>query len=300
MTLPPQSENSNSPTVPEPGLYVHPSAGPPPPMMQHSTPATYAQQLPPYVQAAPRKKGMPGWAWGIIGGGGFIAIAIIVVSVLIVNWLTGIVGAADAAAKGQPVALPTVTSTPGPTVDPFADPPPVAVATNGVYGLDIYAYFDATVSIEGHPGAGWTADPDDPEDKYSWVKGDACKFLLSQGPIVTFGPPSLDADDGVWTDESLSRFETMLLKSNPDATKSGEPFVLTMPVSDGNVIEFKALAYSYTSKNTGKPATVVMIHRTLTWNIVTYSFLLSCEASALSDKQATAQEILDGFTLTLS
>ena len=195
-------------------------------------------------------------------------------------------------------AVPEVPVPEWPDGVPDSDAPPFATATDGVYGLDMFAYFDAQVSVEGGPvGEGWTPRPGDPS---VWVDG-ACALTPAESTVNSFGDPTSDQTDRTWTDENLQTRVFFTQKYVDNLAQSGDPFVFTIPVSDGNVIEFTGIPYTFNRQETGTPGIAVVVGRALSWHDQTFEFTFVCDdPAAVPDPQGYVQGALQGFTLTLS
>ena len=72
-----------------------------------------------------------------------------------------------------------------------------------------------------------------------WLSDDPiCNLTADPKWIYLWGDPEPDKDDGYYTSRDLDLSEANLRAQFPDLTDHGDDFVVTMPVSDGNEIEF--------------------------------------------------------------
>lgn len=237
------------------------------------------------------------WGWIIAGLGitAFSAIAVIAVTSLITSTLpkappdAAPVPTAEASAPwgATPTPQPTETGLGDP---PSYDPPPYSTAVDGVYPLSSYAYFEQDVTFEQNLADNWYSQ----NDKFGeyWLSDDpVCNLTADTKWIYLFGDPEPDKNDGYYTTRDLELSEANLLAQFPDLDSHGDDFVVEMPVSDGNTIEFAGRRLDYAG------GFFMQLTRGMMWQDSSYGITISCLGAESFDHEGFAQDIVDQFTM---
>ncbi|GAB2522968.1 hypothetical protein [Paramicrobacterium agarici] len=240
------------------------------------------------------------WGWIVAGVGitAFAAIAIVAVTSLVASTLPTARPEAAPVPTAEPSAPWGATPTPQPTdtglgEPPSYDPPPYSAPVDGVYPLSSYAYFEQEVTFEKNLADNWYSET----DKFGeyWLSDDpVCNLTADPKWIYIFGDPEPDKNDGYYTARDLDLSEANLRAQFPDLDDHGDDFVVEMPVSDGNTIEFMGRRLDYAG------GFFLQLTRGMMWQDSSYGITLSCLGSESFDDEAFAQKIVDQFTMTLN
>ena len=177
---------------------------------------------------------------------------------------------------------------------PLEDAPPLAEPVDGRYGLDGFVRFEAVPRLVGEPVDGWVADPDDPA---VWRSG-GCTLIRQDDEVITFDVPDPATTDRTWTLEGLGYRAGFMADDVQAIAPQGEPLALTIPTSDGALLEAVGQVYDVTALD-GRQAEMAVAARALTWNDVTYYLTLTCPAGTVADPAAALQRALDAHLLVL-
>ncbi|WP_437584051.1 hypothetical protein ACSAGD_01970 [Paramicrobacterium sp. CJ85] len=252
---------------------------------------------PEYVLPSKRRR-VTGWVFAGIGITAFAAIAVVAVVTLVTSLMSSSTPEAAPVPTPSSSALPWgATPMPHPTETgsgkaPSYDPPAYSTPENGVYPLSSYAYFEQDVTFEKDLADNWYSQ-DDKFGEY-WLSDDPiCNLTADPKWIYLWGDPEPDKDDGYYTSRDLDLSEANLRAQFPDLTDHGDDFVVTMPVSDGNEIEFAGRRLDYAG------GFFMQLTRGMMWQDSSYGITVSCLGSSTFDHEGFAQELLDQFTMKL-
>ncbi|MBX0300705.1 hypothetical protein K2F54_12040 [Cryobacterium sp. 1639] len=212
--------------------------------------AVYGGPTPP---VAPSRRGLPRWAWFLIGGGALVMIAFVVVVAIVVNSVIGAVTANEGA--DQPVAAPTgePTETAPPTdgAEPSATPG-AGVADGALLAVDDQADFGGAFPIWGYPMQdGWEIVIFDQEGVNQSTNEELdCMFTSSQNK-----QPAQDleaTDDLSDTLATMEALEQGVLENGTGAELIGDldstDFALSTPDGQGR-IEFVTSRIDFVDPN---------------------------------------------------
>lgn len=249
----------------------------------------------PGVETPSRRRRITGWTIAYLSIGALVAVAVVAIASLVVSSIPSaspIPSATPTASipRGTPTPQPTQTGTGTP---PDYDPPAYSNAVDGVYPLDSYAYFAGDISFSSDLESNWY----ETEDKFGtyWLSDDpVCNLTAEPKWIYIWGDPEPDMNDGYYTQRDLDLSEANLLAQFPDLSVHGDDFVVEMPVSDGNSIEFQGRRLDYSG------GFFLQLTRGMVWQDSSYGITLSCLGDSGFDHEGFAQHIVDQFTMTLS
>lgn len=213
---------------------------------ERQPPAPDAPATPTGPPVPPKRRGLPGWAWAVIGGGALLLIGIIVVVVIVASTLLGAVSQAGRAG-GQP-ADPTATATDDASATPEqtdapASPEPTeagaGIDDGALIAVDDQADFGGTFPIWGYPMPdGWEITVfDEAGVNQSTNEELDCQFTSSQNKQSA---QDLEATDDLSdTLTTIEALEQGVLENGTGAELNGDlgstDFALSTPDGQGRL-----------------------------------------------------------------
>jgi len=176
-------------------------------------------------QGAPRRRGLPKWAWALIAAGAVVLIGMIVLGAVLVNSVVS--------AVQNPAGLPTPAATapastdaasPAPSATPAPSTSPAPGGTDGaLIGLDEYAELGATPPIWGYPIIdGWEITIFDQAGVNQSLNAElGCQFTSSQNRQPAYDTAA--TSDRSDTEASTRAIEQQMLGSIDTAEVTGQP-----------------------------------------------------------------------------
>lgn len=248
----------------------------------------------------PRRGGLPGWAWALIGGGALLLIAIIVVIVIVVNSVLGAVTASsrtdDSTAVPAPVATETAPAddSAGASATPTTKPTEAAGSGAGtVTGLDVQA--DLGAPFWSFPILdGWEIGVFDQEGVNQATNAElGCLFTTSQNRQ---SPVNADAtDDRTDTVETLEFLTQQMVNSVDEAEVVGELGSTEVAIGmrdSAEALEFATSRVEYINPDDGGPYVNEIAMRAMPLSEAYLYLVVSCPAEVVDAGNSPFEEML--------
>lgn len=248
----------------------------------------------------PRRGGLPGWAWALIGGGALLLIAIIVVIVIVVNSVLGAVSASGRAdepsAAPAPVATETAPAdeTAAPSATPTTKPTEAAGTASGSVSLDEQA--DLGSPFWSFPILdGWEIGVFDQEGVNQATNAElGCLFTTSQNrqpPVDTTA-----TDDRTDTEATLEFLTQQMVDSVAEAEVVGGFGSTEVAIGIGDsagTLEFATSRVEYINPKDGGPYVNELAARVMPLSEAFLYVVVSCPASVVDAGNSPFEAMLD-------
>jgi hypothetical protein len=238
----------------------------------------------------PRKKGMPGWGWALIGVGALALIGIIVAIVLVVTSALAPVntsggGGGDGGAASE---TPTESETPTPT--------PTDAASDGVISLDEYGVFEADPDLVVDLPSSWEQTVTDDDGQDVWESNDvACSFDTIVDS-VDGGDTDEEGGDETATLEIVESDAEDLLDNYSDGEVVDTGGAVTLLTEDDVEIEFMTSEVDYVTDD-GADAYFLIGTRVFADSGMYLSFALSCDSA---EDPSLFDDVVEAVTVSTS
>ncbi len=246
--------------------------------------------VPPQGQPVPPKKGLPGWAWALIGVGGVLLIGIIVAVVvgasLFFNRVNPQPPCGEPGAEG--CGPPATLSTTDPSTDPTTEPDSDFVSINQL------ADFDGTIPVWGFPVLDdWEITIFDENGINQMVHvSNGCQFTSSQNEQA---PLTSGADDDyIDTQLTLESIEQDILDAAQDAeivSSLGSTEFALDSLGSGRSIEFLTSSIEYLNLDSNTRYTNEVAVRAMPQANAAMYVLLSCPSDLVNAGDSPFEEI---------
>jgi hypothetical protein len=244
----------------------------------------------------PRRGGLPGWAWALIGGGALLLIAFLVVIVIVINSVLGAVSASSRTDDSTAVPAPVATET-APADDsaaPTTKPTDVAGGGSGtVTSLDVQA--DLGSPFWSFPILdGWEIGVFDQEGVNQATNAElGCLFTTSQNRQ---SPVNADAtDDRTDTVETLEFLTEQMVNSVDEAEVVGELGSTEVAIGmrdSAEALEFATSRVEYINPDDGGPYVNEVAMRAMPLSEAYLYLVVSCPAEVVDAGDSPFEEML--------
>ena len=245
----------------------------------------------------PRRGGLPGWAWALIGGGALVMIAIMVTVVIVVSSVLGAIGHGQA----EPVETPApAASDSAPATEAPAAGSTLTEGEAGIFSLDDQVDLGDTFPVWGYPFQdGWELVLFDQEGVNQSENAElGCLFTSSQNV-----QPAVDVtatDDLTDTLATVDVLEKRLLASGPEAKLVGElgstDFGVNLAGAEER-LEFLTTRVDYMNPEAGVSYTNEIAVRAMPLAEALMYVVLSCPTSLVDAGNSPFEELRAGLAV---